>query len=393
MKKIINKLFGFKILLIIYIIASIVTSVQSYLLPQKTFQDDGKLYTHYNNYIVFKQSQFHLINGQDLYQPYPDEQWDLYKYSPAFAVFFGVFAYLPDIAGLSLWNLLNSLVLLLSIYFLPGISIRIKGLILLTVLIEHITSLQNSQSNALVAGLIIFAFGLLEKNKYALGTLTIALSMFIKLFGIVAIVMLIFYPKKWKMALYLLMWVLILFLLPITVIDWEQFKPLYTNWLNLLSSDHSASYGLSVMGWLKTWFNLDPDKLITMLIGAVILCLPLFRINSYREYSFRLLMLASVLIWVIIFNHKSESPTFIIALCGASIWFYTQPLTKVNLVLFILAFVFASLSPTDIFPAIIRKNWVFPYVLKVVPLILIWVKIIYEMSLGKYQPVHQITDI
>jgi hypothetical protein len=388
MKKFTAVLFNFKTLLIIYIIASIATSVQSYLLPPKTFQDEGKLYTHYNNYIVFKQSHFHLIHGQDPYRLYPDEQWDLYKYSPAFSVFFGVFAYLPDIVGLNLWNFLNSLVLLFSIYLLPGISNRIKGLILFTILIELITS----QSNALVAGLIIFSFGLLEKENYALGTLSIALSVFVKLFGIVALVMLIFYPKKWKFFIYLLLWFVILFLLPLIVVDREQFKPLYMKWLNLLSSDHAASYGLSVMGWLKTWFDLGISKFITMMIGAVILCLPLIRTKLYKDYSYRLLLLASVLIWVIIFNHKSESPTFIIAMCGVSIWFFTQQQTKFNLVLFILAFVFASLSPTDIFPAFLRKNWVIPYVLKAVPVFLIWIKIIYEMGFGKYDPVLQVTN-
>jgi hypothetical protein len=90
-------------------------------------------------------------------------------------------------------------------------------------------------------------------------------------------------------------------------------------------------------------------------------------------------MLASLLIWVVIFNHKAESPTFIIAMCGVSLWFFSVPFRWDNLVLFVMAFVFTSLSPTDIFPKYKRESFVIPYVLKAFPCILIWIKIQYEM--------------
>jgi hypothetical protein len=383
MKKIAAALINVKTLLIIYIVVSVLTSLQSYLLPPKTFIEGGQEYTHYNNYIIFKQSHFHLLEGKDLYKLYPEEQWDLYKYSPGFALLFGAFAHLPDAAGLCLWNLINSLLLFLSIYLLPAINSRMRGLILLTVLIELITSLQNSQSNALVAGLIILGFGFMERQNYIFGTLWIALSVFIKLFGIAALILLIFYPKKWKIALYLLLWSVILFLIPLMVVNWHQFNLLYANWMTLLSTDHSLSYGLSVMGWLKTWFNLEPNKIIIILSGVIILCLPLIRIQLYKNYTFRLFSLASVLIWVIIFNHKSESPTFIIAMCGIAIWFYSQRLLRTNLILLIVSIIFVSLSPTDLFPAYVRNHFVIPYVLKVVPVMIIWGKIIFELSFEK----------
>ncbi len=274
--------------------------------------------------------------------------------------------------------------MLIAIQFLPQLNTRVKGFILLTVLIELVTSTQNEQSNALIAGLIILAFGFLERKNYALGTLAIVLTVFIKLFGIVALILLIFYPKKWKTILYALLWFAILFLLPLLVVSLEQFKLLYLSWMNIISSDHTASLGLSVMGWLKSWFGFEPDKTILLMVGAIILAVPIIRVKAYSEYLFRLFMLASILIWVVIFNHKSESPTFILAMTGISIWFFAQPLSKINLVLFILAFVFISLSPTDIFPPYIRNSIVIPYVLKAVPAIIIWFKIVYEMGFGDF---------
>lgn len=380
MKKLATLLFNPRTLILLYIVATVGVSLQLYLRPPKYFEDGGIQYTHYNNYIVFKQSHFHLLEGTDLYKPYPEEQWDLFKYSPAFAAFFGVFAHLPDLIGLILWNLMNSLIILYAIYLLPGLTNKSRALILLTIFIELITSLQNTQSNALVAGLIILTFVFLEKGNYPLVTLFIALSVFIKLFGIVAIVLFVFYPRKILLAGYFILWSVLLFLIPVLFTGISGFSELYSTWINLISSDHTASYGLSVMGWINTWFRIEIDKLITMVIGAVLLCLPLLRINLYKDYGFRILMLASLLLWVIIFNHKSESPTFIIAMTGIAIWFYIQPLKTINLILIILAFIFISLSPTDIFPVFIRKNYVIPYVLKVVPAIIIWGKIVYELG-------------
>lgn len=42
----------------------------------------------YNNYVIFKMSFPHLVNNEDLYIVQPEEHWDLYKYTPTFAVLF-----------------------------------------------------------------------------------------------------------------------------------------------------------------------------------------------------------------------------------------------------------------------------------------------------------------
>lgn len=99
---------------------------------------------------------------------------------------------------------------------------------------------------------------------------------------------------------------------------------------------------------------------------------------------FRLLLLASVLLWVIVFNHKAESPTFVIAIAGVALWFYSQKRELWKTVLVVVAFIFTSLSPTDLFPYVVRKEWVEPFVLKAVPCIIIWGVIIYEMTFRKY---------
>jgi len=377
---------NYKFVLLLYLALGVFATSQAFIQGPEINEVNGRVYTHYNNYIIFKQSFYHLIGNQDLYREYPAEQWDLYKYSPAFSLFFGVMAVLPDFPGLLLWNLVNALIIFFAVCYLPLISEKNKLLILLAVLIELLTSLQNEQSNGLMAGLIILGFALLEHNKYFWAAFCLVFSIYIKIFGLVAFALYLLYPRKWQLVGYTLLWSVVLLLLPLLVVQAEQLMFLFQSWRNMLAQDHSVSYGISVIGWLKTWFNLEPPKIAVLLTGAVLFCMPLLRFRQYKDYYFRLLILASVLIWVLIFNHKAESPTFIIAMCGVALWYLPLERKPLNLLLFVLAIVFTSLAPTDIFPKFIRKNFFEPYVVKAIPCILIWIKLSYDLIFLKYQP-------
>lgn len=371
-----------RILIGFYILFAVIASLQS-LKGTKSFEEGGIEYTKYNNYTIFEKSFEHLENNQDLYILYPEEHWDLYKYTPSFSAFFGLFNALPDWLGLTLWNLMNALVLLFAIYYLPRLNLYQKGLICLIVLLELLTSMQNAQSNGLIAGLLVLAFGLMERNKAFWAMLCIVFSMYIKLFGIVGFALVLFYPKQWKTAIYALFWTGIFFVLPLLFVGLDQYLNLFKSYLGLLADDHDASYGYSVMGWLQTWFSLDFNKNLIVGLGILLFLLPFYRIKFYKDYVFKYFVLCSVLLWIVIFNHKAESPTFIIAMTGVALWYLQGQKSTLNSILFISAIVLTSLSPTDLFPRSIREDFVKPYVLKAVPCILIWFKLIYDMIVLK----------
>jgi len=379
MKILVRAISNYKIILAIVLLFAVAASFQSYFQQARTFGESTIKYTNYNNYVIFKQSFIHLIENKDLYQLYPKEHWDLFKYSPTFSLFFGFFAIFPDLIGLNLWNILNAITLMLAIYYLPKVDLKQKGLIVLIFMIELMTSMQNEQSNALIAGLIILALGLLERRFYFMAAFCVVFSVFIKLFGIVGFALFLFYPQKWKLILYTIAWTIILFILPLVVIDFQQLKFLYASWGNMLKADHSGSYGFSVMGWLQSWFGFAANKLSVVAAGIILFLLPLMRFNLYKNYIFRILTLSSVLLWIVIFNHKAESPTFIIAMAGVSIWFIIGDKNLLNSIFFIAAILFTSLSPTDIFPGFLREEYIIPYSLKVFPCILIWLAILYKM--------------
>ena len=375
-----------KAFLLIFIALAVFAGLQSYFGKLQLHPETGYFYTKYNNYLIFKQSFFHLIEGKDLYSLHESEHLDLFKYSPAFALAFGLFSFLPDALGLTLWDLLNALVFFFAVYFLPKTDARTKGLMLVFAAPELLGALQNEQSNGLIAGLLIFAFGFLEHRKYWLASLCLVATVFIKLFGIVGLALYLLYPDKLKLTYTTAFWVLLFTFLPLAVVGMDQFVFLYQSWGDMLADDHAISDGISVVGWLKTWFGWEVDKLAVTLVGMVLFCLPLLRTGKYRDYTFRALLLASVLVWVVIFNHRAESPTFIIAVSGVAVWYFAQAPDKLNFALLLLALVFTVFSATDLFPPYIRNEWMKPYVIKVVPCILVWAKTTYDLLAGDLRP-------
>ncbi len=340
-------------------------------------------YTRYNNFLIFKFAHQHLSEKRDLYKLYPDEYFDLYKYTPGFAYFFGIFKAFPDLPGLILWNLLNSLFLLFAVYHLPGWKSREKAIILFIAAIEMMTSLQNEQSNGLLAGLLILGFCLMESKNLFWASLCLVSSVFIKLFGVLAFVLVLFYPGKFRFICYSLFWTLVWSAVPLIYLNISEYQDLLQSYLQMLSNDHSESYGISLMGILHSWTGMEHHKIATLVIGFIIFLLPYMRISQYSNYVFRELSLCALLIWLVIFNHKAESPTFIIAMSGIAIWFMNSPKNGMTSALFVLAFLLISITPTDLFPRYLLNAYVKPYQLKALPAVLIWMSIIYTLLTTK----------
>lgn len=343
----------------------------------------GNQYTHYNNYMIFKSSFEHLIHNKNLYQPYPTDHFDLYKYSPAFALFMGLFYKLPDWLGLIIFNLLNTVILITALRRLELPLEKMKFL-LLFILIELAISLSMTQTNALIAGLIILGFTYLEDDKPLIAALLISLTVFIKLFGLVAFVLWFLYPHKGKFILYSILWFIVLTFIPLIVVTPAELFNKYSYWLTLLKNDHDASYGISFMGWMYSWFGLDLPKAATVGVAALLFCIPLIKVKLYKLYTFRLQMLASTLLWVIIFNHRGENPTYIIAMAGVAIWYFSQKPNKANTILLWLALIFTSFTSTDLItPGWIADKYVEPYCIKTIFCCIIWFKLQFDLLMEK----------
>jgi hypothetical protein len=358
-----------------YLLLACIASLQQWSLKRP-----GDPYTHYNNYIIFRQSFFHLAAHENLYTLYLAQHWDYFRYSPSFALAFGAFAWMPDLAGLILWNASNVTVLFLGWMALPIEDERVKLAAGWLVGVEVMTALQNSQSNVLIAGLLLLAFSFLERRQMALASLLIVTAAFTKLFALAAVSLFLLYPHKKQFLVSAAVWTVIVAALPLFVISPTELVALYASWWQLLKMDYAGSAGLSVMSWLQTWFRLDVPRTIVLALGIALFCWPLANVERYSDFNFRLLFLSSLLIWVVIFNYKAESSSYVIAMCGVMLWYLSRGRSRFDLALVSLAFVFTSLSPTEVFPSFLSTAFFDPYTIKAVPCILIWGKIVFELK-------------
>ncbi|MDG2330818.1 MAG: glycosyltransferase family 87 protein [Flavobacteriales bacterium] len=374
------------IILSVLILAALGVSIQVLNLPPRINGD--YVFTHYNNYLIFKDSFFHLIEGNNLYTSYPTDYWDLYKYSPIFSLFMGMLAWMPNWAGLLCWNLLNVIVLFFGVKDFDFKSKRLQLFFWFFIFLELITSLQNSQCNILIIGLFLLAYQSFQKEQIIKAALFLSLTVFIKIFGLVLFILFLLYPKKIKFISYSILWFSLLALFPIVITGWNELIWQYQNWWHMLINDSSVSSSYSFKGWLELWFTIQPNKSLVLVFGIVGLLLPLFNYKAIKTSTFQTMMFASAVIWVVIFNHKAESPTYIIAVIGAYIWFINSKRSWVEIALITMCFLFTIVSPTDIFPQSWREAFITPYAMKAFPCILIWVSLTFNMlRLKPQQPI------
>jgi hypothetical protein len=118
----------------------------------------------------------------------------------------------------------------------------------------------------------------------------------------------------------------------------------------------------------------------------LLFAIPYLRFSQYRHVAFRQTLLASVLMFVVLFSTGSESSGYIIAFVGVVVWYTCVPWQRSSwdVALLVFVFVLSSLSPSDLFPAYLRREWVQPYALKALPVTLVWLKLCYEIITRDY---------
>lgn len=346
-----------------------------------------KQYHHhsYNNYLIFKYVYWHTVDLQNLYNNYPEYR-DSNHYGPLFSIFIAPFALLPDGLGALLWNVTNVLILLWGIYSLP-ISLNKRTIIAWICAHEALTALFSFQFNIALTGLILLSFSYLIKKKEIQSAFFIAIGTLVKLYGIVGLAFFFFTKNKLKFIIGCFIAFVVLFALPMVISSPAFVIQSYSDWYHSLAhkNDLNASLtsfqDISLMGIVRrATGNINIPNAPFLLVGLVLFGLPYLRIKQYKHLGFRLMLLASTLIFTVIFSSGSESPTYIIAFAGIAIWFMVQQNPKKGwiIALFVFAFILTSLSPTDIFPRSV-KEFIRLYSLKALPCVIIWLTIVYQM--------------
>lgn len=344
-----------------------------------------------NNFLIFRYVFWHAWNGTSLYAPYPEEYHDVNHYGPFFSVVVAPFAVLPQYLGVLLWVIALSMFLYVAIRKSQFTKYQ-QIFILWFCAHELLTAIFMQQFNIAIAAVILLSYYCIEKEQDFWAAFFIMLGTFVKLYGIVGLAFFFFSRHKGRLVLSLVFWAVVMFAAPMVFHGPDYLIGQYQEWYESLSSKNaenmfSTTTNVSILGMIRKISQCATySDIWIILTGLVMFALPYLRISQYKYIAFRQTLLASVLMFVVLFSTGSESSGYITPFVGIAIWYTAVPWqrTKWDVALMIFAFILSSMSPSDLFPAYIRNTWVKPYALKALPIALIWLKLCYEMSVRDY---------
>lgn len=325
------------------------------------------------NFLIFQNSTLDFWNG---ITPY-GEQWfrhglDYFLYAPLFNILFTPFAYMPDWLGPFAWNLMNYGLYAAAIYTLPRLSMESKSRILLYTLPILATTQLSFQYNVAIAYIYLFAFTLLESGRAPWAILLIMISALTKIYGGFELAILIFYPRIWRNLGWTLLIGVGLLLLPALKISIMELPAYYASWFDALSSHTDSRLFEGFFNIRLLWGDALPAYMAQIQVGviAAVSALVIANYRKFSDFNFRIQVLSIIMGWIILFSNSPEKHTYVIALVGYLLWYWTQPTRSVyDRTLYWLNLVVLVLMPIDllcpvgimrfVFDTIDANQWLF----------------------------------
>lgn len=352
-----------------------------------------------NNYLIYRGSFWNAVRGWNLYLPNPAEYGDTHHYGPLFSLLFAPFGIGPKWLGLLLWGIALTVFLYWAIRKSQFTKYQ-QIFILWFCAHEMLTALFMQQFNIAIAATILLAYYLIEKEKDFWAAFFIMFGTFVKLYSIVGLAFFFFSKHKGKLIVGLVFWAVVMFVVPMPFFHgWDYIVEQYYNWYVSLAEKNTLNAGsimqnISLLGMVHRVTGWEFNNLWLIIPGMILFGIPYLRISQYKHVAFRQTLLASVMMFIILFSTGSESSGYITPFIGIVIWYTAAPWQRTGWDVFLLVFVFilSSMSPSDLFPAYLRKEFVQPYALKALPVTIIWLKLCYEMMTKNYAVIKQTNE-
>ncbi|MDO4229890.1 MAG: glycosyltransferase family 87 protein [Capnocytophaga sp.] len=362
-----------------------------FALPLATVIQNVFIRGKYNNYLIFEGVFHHTIKRLSLYAEYPAEYSDVNHYGILFSAIIAPFAVMPNWLGCTLWIMANALFLYWAIRQLPLKQWQKIGILLIAAH-DLYTAAAMQQFNISIIAILVGAFAFIEQGKSHWATLLIVIGLLTKLYGIVGLAFFFFSKDKIRFIWSGIMWIVILFCLPMLYSSPEYVISQYQEWFERLAAKNNANMNtsyynlqnLSLLGFLQRT-GISNNNLVVIAIGLVLFALPYLRFSQYKNIHFRLMFLASVAMFLCLFSTGTENSTYIIAYVGVGIWYVATPNQNKWLKISLLVFaILGSLSPTDLFKPL-KEGYIIKYSLRAVPVAILWCVMIWEMCVLDYK--------
>lgn len=357
-----------RFLLGLYLLAGIIAGVVSFALDQS------------KNLEVFRHASQSLLAHRDLYD---GSSVDWYKYSPSFALIFLPLALAPAWVAAAVWGAANFGVAFAGIHAMTGADPRgvapggARNVALLAALPGVLLATDGDQANLLVAGLMLLACSAFARNRSIRGAALVILGFLVKIFPLGAVLFALLDRERERNLFRVIVAMAIGLLLPLIVIHPSELAAQYSSWISITRFDHAHNRGWSLVTLAR---DIGLPALSVQIAALTTLALPVIGAMTAPApptMAWRRAFAASLLILIVLCNHRSEYTSFVISSIGVGLWFADARRTPASYVLLALAsvahgpvYVVDDPRLTGAFSFLAAHRIYHP--LRLVPLVVVW---------------------
>src|SRR2546427_4544384 len=171
---------------------------------------------------------------------------------------------------------------------------------------------------------MVLAFVAFEARRSVGAAVSITIGAAVKLFPLAALSVAVFHPRRLRFAIIFIAVLAAAIALPLVAIPPGDLLAQYRSWHAIEAKD-ALRRGYSLMHYVHAWFGVDWPNWPLQAAGTTLLLLPVaLRPDRWASLEFRRLFLCSLLVYAVLFNHASESPSFVVAYAGIVIWYVSS---------------------------------------------------------------------
>ncbi len=358
-----------RLLLGLYLLAGIIAGIVSFALDQS------------KNLEVFRHASRSLLTHRDLYD---GSSVDWYKYSPSFALIFLPLALVPAWLAAAVWGAVNFGAAFAGIHAMTredprgGVdSSGARNVAMLAALPGVLLATDGDQANLLVAGLMLLACSAFARNRSIRGAALVILGFLVKIFPLGAVLFALLDRERERNLFRVIVAMAIGLLLPLLVIHPSELAAQYSSWVSITRFDHAHNRGWSLVTLAR---DIGLPALSVQIAALTTLALPVIGAMTAPApptMAWRRAFAASLLILIVLCNHRSEYTSFVISSIGVGLWFADARRTPASYVLLALAsvahgpvYVVDDPRLTGAFSFLAAHRIYHP--LRLVPLVVVW---------------------
>jgi hypothetical protein len=335
------------------------------------------------NLAVFSTAAYDFAARRGLYPGV----FPFFKYSPAFALAFLPFLLLPLLLRAALWSALNFGVALEGILAVVDRP-RAQVVAALVAFAGIVLTSDGDQSNLLIAGALLLGMRAFERGRDGRGALFVVGAAFIKVFPLAGAAFALFSPSRPRALAWITATGVALAAAPAVWIGPRALLGEYVAWRKMMLDDYETAHSFARVPWSFGQMLHDglgvtvaPAIVHGVLLAATFAPLA-FVARVRRDTALHRTFACSLLVALVLFNHRAEYCTYAIAAVAVAVWLAasSRPRAYQLVVAALVALAFAALGPYYTTPPttpfagvawLVASRTFHP--LRLVPLAVLWV--------------------